>query len=122
MLTKTLGLGMACTIVLSTAIAEALYAAGSESSRAPVEVPVELWDRPRTGRVVMAVPAVRDALKALLANPGTKLAVRHPPDLEPTLQAEELRAWLVAHAVEPARIVLRADLQSRQPLRLEIGR
>ena len=118
MLIRVLGLGVACTIALSAVVLEAVYAAGIQSS----QVPAELWDRPRTGRVVMAVPAVRDALNTLLANPGTKLTVRHPPDLEPTLQAEELRAWLVAHAVEPARIVLRADLQSRQPLQLEIGR
>jgi len=118
MLIRRLGIGVACTFVLSTTLPVAAYAAERESS----QVPAELWDRPRNGRVVMAVPAVRHALNSLLANPGTKLAVRHPPDLEPTLQAEELRAWLVAHAVEPARIVLRADLQPRQLLRLEIER
>jgi hypothetical protein len=118
MLTKTFGLGVASTIVLSATLPEAAYAEDSES----FQVPAELWDRPRSGRVVIAVPAVRHALKSLLDNPGTKLAVRHPPDLEPTLQAEELRAWLVAHALEPARIVLRADLQSRQLLQLEISR
>lgn len=118
MLTKTIGLGVACTIVLSATLSVAASAAESASS----QVPAELWDRPRSGRVVMAVPAVRHALKSLLDNPGTKLALRHPPDLEPTLQAEELRAWLVAHALEPARIVLRADLPPRQLLQLEITR
>ncbi len=118
MLTKTLSLGVACMIVALATLPEAVSAADSGSS----QVPAELWDRPRSGRIVMAVPAVRHALKSLLDNPGTKLAVRHPPDLEPTLQAEELRAWLVAHALEPARIVLRPDLQSRQLLQLEITR
>jgi hypothetical protein len=116
--TKTLSLGVACTIALSVTLPEALSAADSWSS----QVPAELWDRPRSGRAVISVPAVRHALKSLLDNPGTKLTVRHPPDLEPTLQAEELRAWLVAHALEPARIVLRADLPPRQLLQLEITR
>ncbi len=103
--------------MLALALPVAVHAAGSEST----EVPAELWDRPRTGRLVMAVPAVRQALTALLASSATKLAVRHPPGAESASQAEELRAWLVAHAVEPARIVLRADLQIRQALQLEIG-
>ena len=117
-LVKRLGLAVACSLVLCMVFPELTGAAGSES----FQVPAELWDRPRTGRAVLAVPAVRQALKRLLANPGTKLTVRHAPDVEPTLQAEELRAWLVAHAIESARIVLRADLQPRQPLLLEVGR
>jgi hypothetical protein len=85
-------------------------------------VPAELWDHPRTGGRVMAVASIRQALNALLASPGTHLTVRHPPGAEATAQAEELRAWLVAHAVEPARIVLRGDLQARQLLQLEVER
>ena len=85
-------------------------------------VPAELWDRPRTGQLVLAVPAVRQALDALIASPAAKLTVRHPPGVEPAAQAEELRAWLVAHAVDPTRIALRGDLQAREPLALEIGR
>ena len=85
------------------------------------QVPAELWDRPRTGQLVLAVPAIRQALNALLAAPEAKLTVHHPPGPESASQAEELRAWLVAHAVEPARVVLRADLQARQALLLEVG-
>jgi len=85
-----------------------------------LEIPAELWDRPRSGRTVMAVPAVRQAIAALLDRADARLQIRHPPGAETTLQAEELRAWLVAHAVEPRRIQLRPDLQAREPLRLEI--
>lgn len=85
-------------------------------------VPAELWDRPRTGLTIMGVLAVRQAIHALLNNPEARLTLRHPPGSESNAQAEELRAWLVAHAVEPARIVLRADLPARQPLQLEVGR
>ena len=86
------------------------------------QVPAELWDRPRTGQLVLAVPAVRQALTAMLASPESRLTVHHPPGAEAASQAEELRAWLVAHAVEPTRIALRADLQARQALQLEVGR
>jgi len=86
------------------------------------QVPAELWDRPRTGQVVLAVPAVRQALNALLASPETRLTVHYPPGAESASQAEEMRAWLVAHALEPTRIALRDDLQARQALQLEVGR
>jgi len=101
---------------LSTVIAGKVDAAGADR----LEIPAELWDRPRSGRVVMAVPAVRAAVGSLLDRSATRLEIRHPPGPEPTLQAEELRAWLTAHAVEPRRIQLRADLPARQPLLLEI--
>jgi hypothetical protein len=93
-----------------------VHAAGAET----FQVPPELWDRPRTGQVVLAVPAIRQALTALAASPQAKLALRHPPGAEPAGQAEELRAWLVAHAMEPARIVLQADLPARQALQLDV--
>ena len=86
------------------------------------QVPAELWDRPRSGKAVMGTANLRQALTALLANPQAKLALRHPPGAEAMLQAEELRAWLIAHAVEPGRIVLAADLPARQPLQLEVVR
>jgi hypothetical protein len=93
---------------------------GFAAERASLEIPAELWDRPRTGRAVMAVPAVQQAVTSLLARSEARLVIRHTPGPDPTLQAEELRAWLAAHAVEPRRIVLRADLPARQLLLLEI--
>ena len=71
---------------------------------------------------MLAVPAVREALAALAANPEARLVIRHPAGTEGSLQAEELRTWLVAHAVEPARLQLRADVPARQPLHLEVVR
>ena len=86
----------------------------------PLEVPVELWDRPRSGQAVLAVPAVRQALSALQTRANVRLAIRHGPGQEPAAQAEELKAWLVAHAVEPGRITLRVDAAALQALRLEV--
>ena len=40
-------------------------------------VPPELWDRPRSGRAVLEQPAIRQAVNTCLAQPGSRLTVRH---------------------------------------------
>ncbi|MNC88727.1 hypothetical protein D3C83_45760 [compost metagenome] len=85
-------------------------------------VPPELWDRPRSGRAVIDQPAVRQAVGACLAQPGSRLLIRHGVGQESLLAAEELRTWLEALAVEPALIALRNDLPPAEPLRLEVIR
>jgi hypothetical protein len=84
------------------------------------EVPEEVWDRPRSGRGLLAVPAVQQALAALAAAADARLLIRHAAGAEPAAQAEELKAWLVAHGLGPERIALRADRAPRQPLRLDV--
>ena len=83
-------------------------------------VPPELWDRPRSGRAMLEQPAIRQAVNACLAQPGTRLVIHHGPGQESALQAEELRTWLAALAVEIGRIALRNDLKPSEPLRLEV--
>ena len=83
-------------------------------------VPPELWDRPRSGRAMLESPAVRQAVGAWLAQPGARLVLRHGAAQESVLAAEELRSWLAALAVEPARIALRNDLAPGEPLRIEM--
>ena len=83
-------------------------------------VPPELWDRPRSGRTVLEQPAVRQAVSAWQALPGARLVVHHGPGQESQLAAEELRAWLAALAIEPARISMRNDLKPLEPLRLAV--
>jgi len=83
-------------------------------------VPAELWDRPRSGPQVIAAGPVREAVARLTARADARLLIRHPRTSEAQIQAEELRAWLTAHAIEPARIELRADLAPRQPILLEV--
>ena len=96
-------------------------AASSVAAQAFV-VPPELWDRPRSGRTVLEQPAVRQAVSAWQALPGARLVVHHGPGQESQLAAEELRAWLAALAIEPARISLRNGLKPSEPLRLEVVR
>jgi hypothetical protein len=108
---------MLLLLSLTAAIAPAAESTSTPPSGA---IPYELWDRPRSGRALLAVPAVRDAMAALLARSEARLRIRHPAGVEGVLQAEELRTWLIAHAIEPGRLVLQADPGARQPLQLEI--
>jgi len=83
-------------------------------------VPQELWDRPRTGKAVLEQPAIREAVKAYLGHAGSRLVVHHGPTQESLLLADELRAWLMALALEPANVTLQNDLKLAEPLRIEI--
>ena len=85
-------------------------------------VPQTLWDRPRTGRAVLEETAVRDAVKAHLEHDGSRLVLHHGPTEEALLRAEELRAWLVALALEPSRVTLLNDLAVNDSLRIEVLR
>lgn len=83
------------------------------------EVAPELWDRPRSAQAVMAQPAVRQAVAAYQASSAARIVIIHGPRQEAQLQAEELRAWLVALAVDSTRLQLRADPMAAV-LRLEV--
>ena len=68
----------------------------------------ELWARPRSGARVVAMPAVREAVRALLVAPtGSRLVIRYPGGEEGSLWAEELRVWLVSLGVETPLMDLR---------------
>jgi hypothetical protein len=86
---------------------------------AAADLAPELWDRPRSAQAVMAQPAIRQVVAAYQANSAARIMIVHGPRQEAQLQAEELRAWLVALAVDGARLQLRADPLA-MVLRLEI--
>ena len=80
----------------------------------------ELWDRPRSGRILLEQPAVRRAVNAYLANPVQTLVIHHALGADAAGQGEELRNWLIALAIEPARIVLAGDLAAGEVLKIEV--
>lgn len=84
------------------------------------EIPPELWDRPRAASDIAAQDTIKRAVIAALAQPVAQLVIRHANAQEPLLQAEELRSWLAALAVDPRRIVLRSDLAAGSPLTIEV--
>lgn len=79
----------------------------------------ELWDRPRSAQAVLAQPAVQQAVAAYQGSSAARIVIIHGPRQEAQLQAEELRAWLVALALDSARLQLRAD-PFAAVLRLEV--
>ena len=84
------------------------------------EVPAELWDRPRTARAVLDQDNVKRAVAAALAQPEAQIVIHHSPGQEPLVQAEELRSWLAALAIDSRRTVLRGDAAPGATITLEI--
>lgn len=83
-------------------------------------VPAELWEQPRTARAVLAQPALRQSVAALLARSGAALAIHYGSGEEALLRAEELRAWLIALAVDDKQITLAGDLPGAGELQIEL--
>lgn len=85
-------------------------------------VPQELWDRPRTGKAVLAQEGIKPCIAVFAQRPASRLVVHHGVTAEQLLQAEELRAWLVALALDARRIDLAsvANMKSGDPLVIEI--
>ena len=85
-------------------------------------VPQELWDRPRTGKAVLTQEAIKPCIAAFAQRQISRLVIHHGVTAEQLLQAEELRAWLVALALDARRIDLAsvANMKSSDPLVIEI--
>ena len=93
------------------------------SSTAPgqtFDVPAELWDRPRSAAAVAGEESLKRAVGALLALPDARFVIHHAAGHEPLLQAEELKSWLAALAIDPRRIILRNDLVPGATLKVEV--
>jgi hypothetical protein len=100
----------------------ALLAAAEAGAQQTFAVPPDLWDRPRSARLVMDQAAVRQALDQYLTQPAARLVIHHGRGQEPLIQAEELRMWLMALAVDGARISLASDAKPQEPLKIEVSR
>jgi hypothetical protein len=96
-----------------------LALAGTAGAADLVTVAPDLWDRPRSGAGVAVQPAVQRAVQIYFAQSGARLVIHHAPGQEPLAQADELRAWLVALAIDAGRVSLRGDLNAGEPLKIE---
>ena len=106
---------------MSRALALWLMCAAAAAQAADMfTVAPELWDRPRTARTVLEQPPVKQAISLHLSRPGSRLLIHHGYGQDPLLQAEELRAWLMALAVDGARISLINDVKLNEPLKIEV--
>jgi len=97
-------------------------AAGIAYAGDMLSIEPELWERPRTARAIYEQPAVRQTLELYLAQPDVQLVIHHAVAPESVLQAEELRTWLMALAVDATRVRLINDLPPGRPLALEAAR
>ena len=84
------------------------------------DVPAELWDRPRTANAIAAEESVKRAVAAVLDKTEARLVIHHAAGQEALLQAEELKSWLGALAIDTRRIALRGDLAAGAPVRIEV--
>lgn len=84
-------------------------------------VPPEVWDKPRSGRALAANPALKPCLEQAALNPSARVVIRHGRRGEAPLQAEELKGWLAALALDPARVALANDLGPGDDLVLEVS-
>ena len=61
----------------------------------------------------MAQPLLQHSVAELLDHPAARLLIHHGGSDESISQAEELRAWLIALAVDSKRIDLNTDNETR---------
>ena len=87
-----------------------------------IDVAPEFWDRPRTAALVLAQENVRRVVGAALAEPEARIVIHHASGQDPQIQAEELRSWLGALAIDTRRIVLRSDLGAGASIKMEVMR
>ncbi len=100
-------------LCLSAGIAPVVYAE-------QLVIAPELWDRPRSARAVLEQPAIREAVRAHIAEAGSRIVIHHGYGQNPLLQAEELRAWLMTLAVDAVRISLLNDVKPNEALKIEV--
>ncbi len=78
------------------------------------------WAVPRDADAVRAMPALREAVQALDAQPGARLRLRYPGGDEGTVWVNEVRAWLVSLGVSSARLELVPGAARGDVLALEV--
>jgi hypothetical protein len=85
------------------------------------EVPAELWDKPRSGRALISQPVLKTCMAEAAREASARVVIHHGNRGETPLQAEELRGWLAALAIDPARVELLNDLGQGDQIVLEVG-
>ncbi|RMG59962.1 MAG: hypothetical protein D6717_00820 [Gammaproteobacteria bacterium] len=64
----------------------------------------EDWDRPRSAEHVLSLAPVRQAVHGLLLLPDSRLEIRYPGGEAGSLQAAELRDWLISLGIDADRL------------------
>jgi hypothetical protein len=80
------------------------------------------WARPRSGEVVVAQPAIRQAVNAWGGDASAQIHVVYPGGERGTLWGREVHDWLVALGVSPRHIVLQPGGPRDDAVILRVGR
>ena len=104
----------------TTFVAAIVLAACASNVTAQQDLPPELWDRPRTAGAIIAQESLQRAAVRLLSQPQAQLVIHHAAGQEPTAQAEELKSWLGALAIDSRRVVLKGGLPGGAHIRIEV--
>ncbi|HEX6829229.1 MAG TPA: hypothetical protein VF104_09640 [Burkholderiales bacterium] len=109
--------------VLRTAVLLVLLGAacGPALAASSCQVPSELWDRPRSGRLLLGEQALKPCLEKAAQDPAARLLIRHGNRGEAPLHAEELKGWLAALAIDPSRVLLVNDLGANEQMVIELA-
>ena len=81
----------------------------------------ETWSVPREAQTLLAMAPVTSAVRALLADPQSRLTLVHPASEEGALWGSELRDWLVSLGVEPQRIGVQPAAAATAQLTLSLS-
>lgn len=111
-----------CRTTPTRLLAALLALAGAPALAAPsCPVPSEIWDRPRSGRALLGEEAIRPCLGSAARDPALRVLIRHGSRGEAPLQAEELKGWLAALAIESSRVDLVNDLGVNDRVVIEVA-
>lgn len=78
------------------------------------------WPRTRTGRIVMAIPAIRSIRQQFEKTPGSQIVIRYPGGDLGNAWAFDVRNWLVSLGISSANIILEPGSDSADTLVLDV--
>jgi hypothetical protein len=102
------------------ALGLALVALSAEAGQR-CSVPAELWDKPRSGHALLAQASLKPCMSEAAREESARVVIHYGNRGETPLQAEELKGWLAALAIDPARVELLNDLGQTEQLVVEVG-
>jgi len=83
-----------------------LLASGAGVAAERVELGPELWQLPRSGRMVSGLEPLRRIAADFERDPSQRVTIRHPGGDAGSVWAGELRDWFVAMGIGSERVVL----------------
>ena len=84
-------------------------------------IDAEEWARPRNGEMIIAMPAIREAVTTWMRMKQADITIRYPGGETGILWAQELRDWLVSLGVQSNALILSAGSSAEDKIDLIIN-